>query len=489
MTSNNPTCSPRGANSTPTGCVRRAVLALVCAAIGSTACAQAAYHANDRGLDYGIELVEADAGQLPKLQSFAAAVAPSGKWILVGGRAQGLHGFSSSTTAGNFADFNTHLIAVDPEARTVKGLALDRLPPSLADPLRVTNPQEYYDAATDTLYLVGGYGIDTSRTPPHKTTFGTLTAFNVTKMIAAVEAGNLSAAQGLIRQARDARLAVTGGGLERLGSRFMLVFGQFFDGEFVFDARELPYTQRYTEALRTFTIDERTLAIELFGEVQTSARDRPYHRRDLNVLADIDPANGEERIAVFGGVFRPGALLGYAEPVCIDRTNTLTVESGFLQQSNHYECAVIPVYSEGTGTISRTFIGGIKSEVLTPEQAARRNDGGPSDGLPWINTVARIAHRPDSDTPWVEYDMGYTPGKRYIGADAHFIPTAQARRDGVVDGRGIVQLDQVPPGARVQVGYLYGGIESDAPQGNTEPTNAFYEVFLNHAPVEGKPVR
>lgn len=474
--------------------IRTSALAALMTCVAATpACAQTSYTSDgDAGLAYSIEYVERDASNLPKLQSFATATGPSGKWIVVGGRGQGLHGFSSKPDAGNFSDFSHVLYVVDPGSATSTGLSVATLPAHLRDALGVTNPQQFYDATTDTLYVVGGYGVD-SQAPggPHKTTFGTLTAFDVSDMIAAVEARDLARVESLIRQTSDPRLAVTGGGLERIGSRFMLVFGQFFDGEFVFDATELPYTQVYTEAVRIFTIDEDTLDIELYGEVRAREERHPFHRRDLNVTADIDPADGSERIAVFGGVFRPGALLGYSEPVLIDDTNSASVVS-FDQLSNHYECAIVPVYSETGGWIARDFFGGIESVVLTPEEAGRHNPAGPSDGLPWINTTSRVVHAPGADRSWSEYDLGELPNGRYLGADAHFLPSAAARADGVLDERGIVHLDAIAPGARVLVGHVYGGIESGGPQQGktgTEATNALFDVWLTKTPTSGARAR
>lgn len=431
------------------------------------------------GLNYELEFVERESHDLPALQSYAFAAGRSGKWLIVGGRQQGLHGFSSSTSSGNFTAFSSHLYVIDPATGQSKRLNIDGLPASMRDPLRVTNPQQWYDSDTDTLYIVGGYGIDTSGKEDRKTTFGTITAIPVSGMIEAVTAGDLRAAQLLIRQASDPRFAVTGGGLERLGSRFLLTFGQYFDGEFVFDAPELPYVQVYTEAVRIFTLNEDTLRIELYGEVTSTASDRPFHRRDLNVLADIDPRTAERRVAVFGGVFRPGALAGYPEPIYIDRTNTVTVERTFQQTANHYECMVVPVYSKEAGTMSRTFIGGITSEHLTAARAAHQPGGGPSDGMPWVNTVTRVAYTPSNSKPYAEYDMGHTPGNRFMGGDGHFIPAASAFQQGIVDSHGIVHLDRVLAPGRVLVGHLYGGLEAEAPQGSTKSTRALFDVYIH----------
>ena len=256
---------------------------------------------------YGLDFEERSPqdNPFPKLQSYAYAVTKGGEWLLLGGRTQGLHSFGSKPE--NFKKFNDEFFVLNPESGKVWSLSIASLSAELRDPLVCTNPQEYHDKQTDTLFIVGGYGRDTRS--GEMVTFDTITAFNVSQVAAAVKSGDALQLARLIRQSRDERLAVTGGGLEKLGHIFYLVFGQNFMGEYIFDGPPQSI-QKYTEEVRIFLLDEQTLRIKVYDAVGSQDQiTHPFHRRDLNVLTDIDPLTGQERIAVFGGVFPPARLV------------------------------------------------------------------------------------------------------------------------------------------------------------------------------------
>ena len=107
------------------------------------------------------------------LQSFAVGQY-DGKWLLIGGRLDGLHirqPFASFDIAGH----NTQLIVVDPETLQKWSTSLTSLPVSIQEQLQSTNMEFYQNE--DYLYLVGGYGY--SATIADNTTFDKLTAVDV----------------------------------------------------------------------------------------------------------------------------------------------------------------------------------------------------------------------------------------------------------------------------------------------------------------------
>jgi hypothetical protein len=113
-------------------------------------------------LPYRIALAPYDLGDvaLPTLHSFAKAQW-DGKWLLLGGRTNGLHGFTHSGLA-NFppAFQNREIWVIDPVQRQAWHRSLEDSASGLTreqiDSLSVTNNQFYQTG--EQLYLSGGYG-------------------------------------------------------------------------------------------------------------------------------------------------------------------------------------------------------------------------------------------------------------------------------------------------------------------------------------------
>ena len=116
-----------------------------------------------QSLPFGLKLQRVDTGgKLPTLQSFAAAQYGN-LWVMLGGRTNGLHNFSSDPLE-NFppSEQNRRVWVIDPTtwqvwSRSIKdsGLTGDQV-----DQLSATNYE--HDTIGDTLYVVGGYGYERS---------------------------------------------------------------------------------------------------------------------------------------------------------------------------------------------------------------------------------------------------------------------------------------------------------------------------------------
>src|SRR5262249_5958001 len=152
----------------------------------------------------------------------------------------------------------------------------------------------------NTLYVIGGYGRDSST--GQMVTFDTLTAINVPAMIADVKSG--ASLVNDVRQIHDFRLRVTGGDLGAIGNRFFLVFGQDFEGEYS-PASPANFTQIYTNTIGSFQIVDQPG--QPLGIADYSAQVDPvnFRRRDGNLHAIIT-ANGQPGLEYDGGVFTPG---------------------------------------------------------------------------------------------------------------------------------------------------------------------------------------
>ena len=142
------------------------------------------------------------------LQSFAFGQ-HDGKWLIVGGRLDGLHRrqpFASFNIAGN----NNQLIVIDPLSQMSWTSNLDSLSTSIREQLSSTN-MEFHQAG-NYLYLIGGYGYNF--TSSSRKTFDQLTAIDIPQVINAVI--NNTPISPFIRQISDPKFAVTGGHLKRI---------------------------------------------------------------------------------------------------------------------------------------------------------------------------------------------------------------------------------------------------------------------------------
>src|SRR5262245_41515527 len=177
-------------------------------------------------LPYQISLSTYDFGaaDLPTLHSFAAGMY-DGKWIMLAGRTNGLHGFSSSGGSANFPpSYQNHDIwVVDPVTKQSWSRSLDTdstVSLQMLSELTCTNTE--FTQVGDRLYVAGGYGARLASSGFQ--TFSALTAIDLPGIVDWVMTGNGHATDHM-RQTHDASLQVTGGAMYPLGGHTQLVFG------------------------------------------------------------------------------------------------------------------------------------------------------------------------------------------------------------------------------------------------------------------------
>lgn len=281
------------------------------------------------------------------LQAYAFGQA-NGKWLIVGGRLDGLHRrqpFASFDVAGN----NNQLIVVDPIAKQRWTAPLTSLSVNLQEQLSATNMQFEQDG--NYLYIIGGYGYNTGNAS--RKTFNFLTAIDIPAVISAVISG--SSVTNLFRQISGANFAVTGGHLKKINNTYYLLGGNKFDGNYN-PMGNPTYVQVYTNAIRKFTLsDNGTLLSVNFLTPSIDAVN--LHRRDYNAVQQILP-NGAQGISIFSGVFQPTVDLPYLNSITVDSLSHTAVV-GFQQYYNHYHCAVLPLYSATSNNMHNFFFGGI----------------------------------------------------------------------------------------------------------------------------------
>ncbi|MFO0889521.1 MAG: hypothetical protein U0790_10325 [Isosphaeraceae bacterium] len=437
-------------------------------------------------------------GDPPPLHSFCLGRSQE-KFLLLAGRTGGMHTFRKGTNNFPPSSQNYRAYVLDPSVpRFVGSFDLKALGPALADPLSSTNAE--WVQVGDFLYLVGGYGQDS--TTNRMVTFGTITRIEVGPVIQAIARGNVDPCTiaRYIRQTRDPRLAVAGGSLHAFGSQFALVFGNSFQGAYTGDLasydRAVGFQQTYTEGVWSFFVDT-NLNLSKFVLCQPFLPDLPFNRRDFTALGTILP-DGTRSIIVYGGVFRAGTLNAFLNPVVITPnpryspsgtypTNPdpflLTVDTRFSQALSQYNCASFMLYDPTSRESYATLFGGI-SRYYCPAKfdptKLQQDSPDPArgiDGLPFVDSISTIARHPDGSSTQYVWPFRLPA---LMGADALFLPSSAVDRD----VSGFLRIDSVK--SRTFVGWVYGGIVAERPysvQGPTRASNRLFRVSITPTPT------
>lgn len=405
---------------------------------------------------------------LPGLHSFAAAQY-DGKWLLIGGRKDGLHpkngGFQSSSA-------NQHIYVVEPATGQVWQRPLAGLPDTLREQLQSSNME--FTQWGETLLFVGGYGrsevLQDHRTHPY------LILINLPGLLSAIAEGD--SLKPHFQQVRDTFFAVTGGQLAVLNDTFYLVGGHRFEGLYSANAGA-NNLQFYTNAIRKFTLQADSAGWQI-GHKSEVKDELNLHRRDYNLLPQI-LENGESGISAFSGVFQPGlALLPFLNVVEIGAGWHQPV-NGFSQFLAHYHCARVPVFSASQNVMHSLFFGGMSQYYLNGNDSLIKDNR-----VPFVRTASRVSRLADGSYEEAAFDAELP---FYTGTGAEFFV---AEGTPVLEN-GIVDYDALPDGETL-IGHIVGGIMAPASQpnpfvfnqtGQTSASSLLIEVFLQKNMVSG----
>ena len=361
----------------------------------------------------------------------------NGKWLIIGGRLDGLHRrqpFAAFDVAGN----NNELIVIDPATQQKWTAPISALPVSLQEQLSSTNIEFHQEG--NYLYMIGGYGYNAATAA--RKTFENLTAIDVPALINAVING--TAITSYFRQISDAQFAVTGGHLKKINGTFYLIGGNKFDGNYN-PMGNPTYTQVYTDAIRKFNLTDNGTTITI-NHLPTITDATNLHRRDYNAVQQILP-NGAEGITVFSGVFQPTIDLPFLNSVTIDSLG-YAVNNSFQQYYNHYHCATLPIYSAISNEMHNVFFGGIAQYYDSLGILVQDNN------VPFVKTIARVTR--NSAGTMAEYKLPIEMPS-LLGAGSEFIPIANVPQY----NNEVFKLDDFTADSTL-VGYIYGGISSSA---------------------------
>jgi len=414
---------------------------------------------SEASLPFTLEIAQAPF-QLPKgLQSYASGVY-KGKWILIAGRTNGLHDFAN--VGNNFPPQfqNTTIYVIDP----VLGASMSRtlvnagLSQAEIDTLSVTSPE--FCQKGHTLYIVGGYGINT--TTGQMETKSTLTVVHLKKLIKWVQNGSKSTLRKAIRQTSHPLLQVTGGTLFRFSSHdpFLLIMGQNFANLYVGASNGV-----YTQQVRRFWLNDDRKHLSITPKA-ISAIFPDYRRRDLNVVPIL--RRNQPAYVALAGVFTLDTGV-WTVPVTIlpDGSSTQPdpeASDTFKQAMNHYECPAFGLYSTRSKNMYIVLPGGISYGFFSGGTFQTDAE------IPFINQVTTIKiDKQDRYTQYLmhtEYPLiastGSNPGNTLLfGAEAQFFLHA----DIATFANNVIRLDKITK--PTVIGYLVGGIMSTLPNTNT----------------------
>lgn len=452
-------------------------------------------------LPYSVELKQYDAAKQlnrPSLHSFVAGE-HEGQWVIIGGLSNGLHGFDVDRPSIPERFQNADVWVIDPMSKTSWNRSLL---PGQADSglsneqlLSITSANAQFEQLGDRLYVAGGFGDDDVVDPTSRDTFSNLTAFDLPGLVDWTKGGAGTATEH-IRQISDPLFKVTGGDMYAIDGKMHLVFGQDFNQPYQGNS----FNGEYTKQVRTFTIQDDGTTLG-FTELQSTIPEDHFRRRDLNVYPTIQN-NGdtlEQGITVLSGVFTEtrGA---WTVPVEIDADgNPTQIDFGkdplntnneldndtrvFKQGMNNYHSAKLGLFSEATGDMHELLFGGITLQEYNPSNPNADANGFVTDTrLPNTSQISSVIRHDDGT--YEQHFLGSypelltdeaTPRPMRFGSNAEFfvadgIPTYE---------NGVLNLDDLPAG-ETTVGYIYGGIITNAPHVFGNPTalsSASGEIF------------
>ncbi len=425
---------------------------------------------------YTITLEPFTISGLPGLHSFVAGH-DAGKWVLIGGRTDGMHrgGGGPSNPAFPVVNSNTTIYVVDPVAQQVWSASLTSLPTALQEQLQSTNMCFYQDG--NWLYVAGGYGY--SATAGDHVTYDKLTAIHVPNLITHIING--TSITGDFLQTTHSGMQTAGGALGKIGNTFYLFGGIDFQGRYIMGGNGGGATgsMQYTDEIRTFEIvnNGSSLSISNYTVYTNTAE---YHRRDFNLVPQIFPGD------VYGymwssGVFKAPNDEVYFNPIEITASGiTVIPEATFMQKYSNYHSSKIALYDSGTQDMYSIFFGGIAQFYF---------DGNGNEvedtNVPFVKTISLVSR--DQNGVYAE-SVFSTEMPTYLGAGSEFF-----REESIVEyATGIVDMTQLPATTPFTVGYIYGGIESTVANSfpnNTAATSASATIYrvkfdLTAMPVE-----
>lgn len=448
---------------------------------------------SEKSLPFRVRLKKAHFKLPYGIQSYVHAIHDN-KWLIVTGRLGGLHGFVKDST-DNFPtqQQNRTIFVVDPIKKKTFARSLEDpqsgLTPLQVDLLSVTAAQGYQ--AGNTLYITGGYGLNTST--GRLETKNALTAINVSGLIHwMTDPSPGETAAQYIRHIFDDTFKVTGGYMNQAGENpTLLIMGQDFDGNYNDPVQQPPVFQLYSRQVRRFYINDDGVNLSITPlDALPIIPSRYYRRRDLNVVPVISEENKllKSSFVALSGVFTPTDGI-WTVPVEISGEGTTfmanpKLESTFKQGMNNYDCATFGMFSEKNKSMYIILLGGMSFGLFEETNEGLRFMTDPE--IPFINQTTTI--RIDASGNYTQHLMRYggfpcirskkiNRGNTLLfGSEAEVILNHKTP----MYENEVLKLDEIKK--PTTIGYVLGGIASTLPNTETQadsfPSRYLFKVIV-----------
>lgn len=409
--------------------------------------------------DYEIQLNPITIPNLPGLHSYAYGQS-NGKWLIIGGRLDGIHSrqpFSAFPNASN----NSTIYVVDINTQQLWSASLNSLATGLKEQLQSTNMNFHQDG--EILYIIGGYAF--SETANDHITFNKLTAVNVPNLINAIIAS--TPITSYFKQITNENFANTGGQMGKIGNTFYLVGGQRFDGRYN-PMNNPTFVQTYANGIKKFTIDNSGTQLSI-GNYETITDALHLRRRDYNLVPQVFP-DGSQGYTVSSGVFQINVNLPFLYPVDI-KSSGYFPQTTFNQYLSNYHSGKIGMYDVTNNRMHSLFFGGMSQYYYNGTTLIQDSN------VPFVKTISRVTRFADGTL--TEYQLPIEmPNLK--GAGAEFIPNKTLPHY----ENEVIKLSEITANEFV-VGHIYGGIQSPTinpfinnQNAVTSADNVIYEVKL-----------
>ncbi|MDQ3020763.1 MAG: T9SS type A sorting domain-containing protein [Bacteroidota bacterium] len=412
---------------------------------------------------YSIELERIFMPGSPSIHSFAFAES-NGKWLFIGGRTNGLHGFSAGDAfPKQYA--NKNIFVVNPNtSQTWSRNIFSDISYTIADPFRSTNMQHFQDG--NKLYIIGGYGFDSIS--GGFVTFSTLTVIDVEQVIQAVSTG--ASVSNYIRQITDSRMQVCGGELQKLGEYFYLVGGHKFTGYYhPFDNEQV-----YSDQIKKFKILDDGINLSV-ANYSASTDTIEFHRRDMNVVPAIKPDGISHYAILYGGVFRHGVDLPFLNPVYIDAAGNV-VDYSFDQKMSQYTCSYLSAFNVNDGSMHTTFFGGMSVYYYNEITQMQVYDS----LVPFIDDITTLTKNASGVSDEL---ISVTKMPTFLGTNARFIFNEAVPHF----NNKVIKLNELT--GRTFAGYIYGGIRALLPNNTPSfPSDYILKVYITPKSININPI-
>jgi len=386
---------------------------------------------------YELEIDSVVIPELGGLQSYAVGQS-NGKWLIVGGRLDGLHR-RQPWASFDIDGHNNQLWVVDPIQKKKWTAKLTDLDSSIQEQLSSTNIQFFQKG--NQLVLVGGYGYSAMK--DDHITFPFVTLISVQEVINAVI--NKESFGSYVQQVEDQQLAITGGKLCLLDNIYYLVGGHRFDGKY--NPMDNPtFVQTYSNSVQRFILKETHQGLKIL-HFPSFTDENLLHRRDFNVLPTIANQTAQQELMAFSGVFQYDLNVPFLSTVNIT-TEGINEKNNFAQYYNHYHCASAALSDSLSDAMHYFFFGGIAHYYDSLGVLVGDND------VPFTKNISHVVRDKKGDL--AEYLTTLKmPG--YLGAASEFIlnPSLEMYSNGVINMNSLTE-------ERTLLGYIFGGINSSA---------------------------